>query len=81
MAFAVRAPVDCEPLVVRPPDQSPEALQVTAFVLDQLNFDAFPLVIELGLGVRLTVGAGVDDVTETVAACVALPPAPVHVNE
>jgi hypothetical protein len=60
------------------PLQPPEALQEVAFVDDQLNIEALPLAIVLGLAAKLTVGAG--EVTETVADCVALPPVPVQVS-
>jgi hypothetical protein len=79
--LAVRGPVDCEPLVALEPDQAPEAVQEVAFVVDQLRVELLPLTMELGLAARLTVGAGVGEVTETVAAWVALPPLPVQVNE
>ena len=74
------APVDCEPLVALPPDQPPEAVQEVAWVVDQLKVELLPLTIELGLAVKLTVGGGVAEVTETVADWVALPPAPVQVS-
>ena len=45
---------------------------------DHVNIDAAPLFTVLGVAERLTVGAGA--VTETVAVCVALPPAPVQVS-
>jgi SpoU rRNA methylase family enzyme len=63
------------------PVQPPEAVQEVAFVVDQLRVELLPLTMELGLAARLTVGAGVGEVTETVAAWVALPPLPVQVNE
>jgi len=81
VAFAFSAPVDCVPLKAWVPDQPPEAVQAVAFVLAQVNVELAPLTMELGLAVRLTVGAGVGEVTETVAAWVALPPAPVQVSE
>jgi hypothetical protein len=81
VAFALRAPVECDPLVASLPVHPPEAVQEVAFVVDQLNVELPPLTMELGLAARLTVGAGVGEVTETVAAWVALPPAPVHVSE
>lgn len=81
VSFAVSAPVDWEPLVAWLPDQPPEAVQEVAFVVDQLKVELLPLTMELGLAARLTVGAGAAEVTETVAAWVALPPAPVHVSE
>ena len=49
-------------------------------MVDQLKVELLPLTVELGLAARLTVGAGVGEVTETVADCVALPPAPVQVR-
>jgi hypothetical protein len=81
VAFALSAPVDWEPLMPWVPDQPPEAVHEVAFVVDQLKVELPPLAMELGLAARLTVGAGVGEVTETVAAWVALPPAPVHVSE
>ena len=72
------APVDCEPLTALAPDQAPEAVQEVALVDDQVRDAPLPLVIELGLALKLTVGAGA--VTETVADCAALPPVPVQVR-
>jgi len=68
--------VDCEPLKALAPDQAPDATQEVAWVDDQTSDAALPLVIELGLALTLTVGAGA--LTETVADCAALPPAPVQ---
>jgi len=68
VSFAVRAPVDWEPLEAWLPDQPPEAAQEVAFVVDQLKVELPPLTMELGLAARLTVGAGAAEVTETVAA-------------
>ncbi len=67
MAFALSAPLDCDPLVAWLPDHPPEAVQEVAFVVDQLKVELFPLTMELGFAERLTVGAGVGAVTETVA--------------
>jgi hypothetical protein len=78
--FALSAPVVCEPLVALLPDQPPEAEQDVAWVLVQVTVELLPLAIVLGLTARLIVGAGAGVVTETVAACVALPPAPVQVR-
>ncbi len=49
-----------------------------ALVDDQLSIDVAPLVTVLGVAVRVTDGAGV--VTEMVADCAALPPAPLQVS-
>ncbi len=70
--------MDCEPLMALLPDQAPEAVQEVALVDDQVNVEAPPLVIVLGLAPKATVGTG--GVTETVVDCVALPPAPVQVR-
>jgi len=79
VAFAVRAPVDWEPLVAWLPDQPPEAVHEVAFVVDQLKVELLPLAMVLGLADKATVGAG--EVTDTVFVCVALPPVPVQVSE
>jgi len=50
-----------------------------ALLDDHVKLAVPPLVIVLGLAARETVGAR--GVTETVVACVALPPAPVQVSE
>jgi hypothetical protein len=75
---ALRAPVDWEPLRVFAPDQAPEALQAVALLVDQLKVALPPLVSELGVAVKLTVGEGA--LTETVADCAADPPGPVQVS-
>ena len=80
-AFAVSAPVDSEPLMALVPDQAPDAVQAVALVVDQITVELVPLTMELGFAARLTVGAGVGEVTETVTAWIALPPVPVHVSE
>ncbi len=72
------APVDCEPLTALLPDQAPEAVHEVALVLDHVSVELAPLATVLGLALRLTVGAG--GVTDTVADCNALPPAPVQVS-
>ena len=71
--------MDCEPLMGLLPDQAPEAVQEVALVADQVKVALLPLITELGLALRLTVGAGA--FTDTVADCAALPPAPVQVKE
>ena len=70
--------MDCEPLTGLLPDHAPEAVQAVAFVADQVRVELLPLITELGLALRLIVGAG--DFTDTVADCAALPPAPVQVK-
>jgi hypothetical protein len=73
--------VDWDPLVAWLPNQPPEAVHEVALVVDQAKVELLPLTMELGLAARLTVGAGVGEVTEIVAAWAALPPAPVQVRE
>ncbi len=87
MIVALSAPVDCEPLVAKVPDQPPEAVQAVAFVEDQVKVEVAPLATVVGLALSVTVGAGVVTVTVgagvvtvTVANCAALPPAPVQVR-
>jgi hypothetical protein len=78
VAFALRAPVDCEPLTALVPDQAPDAVQAVALLADQLRAALLPLAMVLGLADRATVGAA--EVTDTVFDCVALPPVPVQVS-
>ena len=79
--MADRTPVDCEPLDALLPLHPPDAVQAVAFVADQVRVELVPPVTELGAALIRTVGAGVAELTETVADWVALPPGPVHVNE
>jgi len=78
VAFAVSAPVVCEPLNALAPDQAPEAEHVAALRLDQVNVEAPPELTVLGLTLRVTVAG--DPATVTVADWVAGPPAPVQVS-
>jgi hypothetical protein len=66
------------PLVASAPAQPPDPVQAVAFVEDHVRVEIAPLLMVLGLALMVTAGAGV--VTETVADCVALPPAPVQVR-
>lgn len=79
VVVALSAPVLALPVVGSLPDQPPEAVQLVAFVVDQLNVEADPLLTVPGVAVRLTVGfAGAD--TLTVTDCAALPPGPLQVS-
>jgi hypothetical protein len=60
------------------PAHAPPAVHVVPLVAAQVSVDVPPFAIVVGLAERLTVGAAA--VTETVAACVALPPVPVQVS-
>ena len=64
--MALIAPVLALPLVGSLPDQPPDAVQLVAFVEDQLRVEAEPLLTVPGLALRLTVGLGGAD-TVTVA--------------
>jgi hypothetical protein len=80
------APVDCEPLTGMLPDHAPEAEHDVAFAAVQVSVELLPLITELGLARRLTVGAGGggggggNAETVTLADCVAEPPVPVQVS-
>jgi hypothetical protein len=65
------------PLVGSLPDQPPDAMQLLAFVEDQLSVAEPPLLTLAGLALRLTAGAAE---TFTVTDWLALPPGPVHVS-
>lgn len=77
VALAESAPVDWEPLTALVPDQLPVAAQLVALLADQVNVELLPLTTELGLALKVTVGAGL--LTVTVTDCVVLPPAPLQV--
>jgi len=73
------APVLALPLVGLLPDQPPEALQLVAFVEDQLSVEAEPLLTVPGFALRVTMGLAGEE-TLTVTDLVALPPDPVQVS-
>jgi len=58
VVLAVKAPVDCEPLTARLPDQPPVAVQLVALVLFHVKVDAPPLATVVGFAVNVSVGAG-----------------------
>jgi hypothetical protein len=61
------------------PDQPPEAVQAVALADDQVSLDVPPLATVLGMALKPTVTDGCV-LTETVADCAAVPPAPVQVK-
>jgi hypothetical protein len=67
------------PLVVLLPLQPPEAVQVVAFVLDQLSVELLPAVMLEGLAERLTVGLP-EAVTVTRVLAGTDPPVPEQVS-
>jgi hypothetical protein len=77
--LALSAPLDCEPLIALLPDQPPEAVHDVALVDDHVSVDAPPLTTVLGLALKPTVAVGCA-LTDTVADCTALPPAPVQIK-
>ena len=76
--MAVNAPVLNVPLVSCAPLHAPLAPQVVALALLQFKVVLEPAVMDAGVALNVTVGAGM--VTVTVADCAALPPAPVQVS-
>jgi hypothetical protein len=80
LPLAVSGPVDRLPeSAVVLPDQTPEGVQESAFVEDQVGVEDPPLATDAGLAASDTVGAGGNTVTVTVA--LALPPELVQVRE
>ena len=63
MAFAVNAPVDCDPLNALVPDQAPEALHAVAFCVDQVSVAEAPELTELGAALNVTEGGNAETVT------------------
>jgi hypothetical protein len=78
-AVAVSAGVVAVPVLALAPVQPPEAVQDVASVDDQVRAAVAPLLTVVGLADKVTVGAGA--VTDTVAPCEAVPPAPVQLSE
>ena len=76
----VSPPVLAVPEVALLPDHAPLAVQLVAFVEDQVRLELAPLDTLVGFALRETVGAGADAVTVTVVDPLALPPAPVQLN-
>jgi hypothetical protein len=76
----VSGPVLCVPVVAFAPDHAPEAVQVLAFVDDQLKVASSPALTEAGFALRETVGAGGGSPpsTSTVTERLVVPPGPVQ---
>lgn len=68
VAFAVSGAVACDPFTALVPDQPPDAVHAVALVLAQVKVEVLPLATVLGFALRVTVGAGVAAVMDTVAA-------------
>jgi len=68
VVFAVNVPVDCVPDVAFAPVQPFEAVQLVAFVEDQVKVELEPEVTEVGFAVSVTVGIGAVAETSTVTA-------------
>ena len=80
VVLALSAPVLADPEVVFVPLHPPDAVHDVASVDDQVNVLLAPLVTEVGDAERLTVGAGVEAVTETEALFCVVPPEPVQLS-
>lgn len=70
--------MDCEPLVATLPDQPPEAVQVAALLVVQVNSEVPPELMLEGLALRDTLGGAA--ATEIVADWEAEPPVPLQVS-
>lgn len=68
----------CVPDIILLPDQAPEAVQDEASAAVQLRVLLEPLLIDEGLALRVTVGAGAPINTVTVVEAEVLPPAPLQ---
>ena len=81
MSLAVSGPIDWLPPEggTLSPDQPPEAVQVVAFVEDQVSVENPPFATDGGFAASDTVATGGN--TVTVADALALPPEPVQVRE
>ena len=62
------------------PDQAPEAVQEVALVDDHERVLEAPLVTDVGLALRDTVGAGDGAFTVTLTDLLVLPPAPLQLR-
>jgi hypothetical protein len=69
-------PIDCVPLVDFAPDQPPDAVQLFAFVVLQLNVEFAPLATVVGLALSVNVGAGVTTLLTVTDIGLALPTFP-----
>lgn len=68
-----------DPVIVLVPDHAPEAVHEVALLDDHVRVEMLPLVMVLGLALKLTVTTGFA-LTVTVAVWAAVPPAPVQVS-
>lgn len=71
--------MDWEPVRALAPDQAPEAVHEVALLEVHVSVEEPPLLIVLGLALKLTEALGFA-LTVTVAPCAAVPPAPLHVR-
>ncbi len=68
------------PLIACAPVQPPDAVHDVAFVLDQVSVELLPVVIDVGLALRVTVGSAEVTVTVALAGVAVVPPGPVHAS-
>jgi hypothetical protein len=78
LVVALSGVVTWDPVVACAPLQPSEALHEVAFVDDQVSVEVAPLFTVVGFATKVTAGAGM--LTDTVADCAALPPAPLQVS-
>lgn len=80
----LRAAVASLPDIPLEPLQASEAVQLVAFVVLHVSIDVAPVLIDIGLAVRSTVGAagggGVEPFTVTVTERWVVPPPPVQLR-
>ena len=73
-------PTDSDPAVAFVPDHPPDAVHEVAPVEDQVSVTDEPVTTVVALEVNVTVGAPVEDATETETVRLTEPPAPEQVN-
>jgi hypothetical protein len=78
--LAVNELMLCDPELALLPDQSPDAVQLSAPVLLQLKVVEPPLVTVVGLAERETVGCTTGSSTVILTKSIAVPPAPLQVK-
>jgi hypothetical protein len=81
VALEINVPVDCDPPVATLPDQAPDAVQDVALEEVQFNVELEPLVVPVGLAVRVIVGGtGSGGMASDVTRSVGGPLHPVNVK-
>lgn len=76
--FTINTGVVATPVVVRSPLHAPDALQLVAWVDDQVRVDVEPLTTCVGFAVNVTVGATVEPTVTVTLLLMVLPSTPRH---